>query len=82
MTSRTTTPAQPLVAAESGPVAMGCMRGSPPPDKMVRFAAMGCCRIPKTRRSFANFRKLVLASNISRGQHRRAAVAKWRALAK
>jgi CubicO group peptidase (beta-lactamase class C family) len=68
VTSQTTTPAQPLSAAESDPVNMGWMVGSPPPaDKLVRFADMGHYRFPKTRWSFANFRNLVPSSNISRG---------------
>jgi CubicO group peptidase (beta-lactamase class C family) len=68
MTTQVQSPPQPLSAAESDPLKMGWMVGSPPPDdKLVRFADMGHYRFPKTRWSFANFRTLVPSSNISRG---------------
>jgi CubicO group peptidase (beta-lactamase class C family) len=58
----------PLSAADSDPVKMGWMVGSPPPpDKLVRFADMTHYRFPQTRWSFANFRQLAPTSNISRG---------------
>jgi CubicO group peptidase (beta-lactamase class C family) len=58
----------PLSAAESDPVKMGWMVGTPPPtDKLVRYADMGHYTFPKTRWSFANFRSLVPTKNISRG---------------
>ena len=58
----------PLSAADSDPVKMGWMVGSPPPpDELVRFADMTHYRFPQTRWSFANFRQLAPTSNISRG---------------
>jgi len=62
------TPRPPLSAAESDPVRMGWMVGSPPPpDKLVRFADGTHYHFPQTRWSFANFRTLVPTSNIWRG---------------
>ena len=61
-------PNAPLSAAESDPVKMGWMVGTPPPtDKLIRYADMGHYTFPKTRWSFANFRSLVPTKNISRG---------------
>jgi CubicO group peptidase (beta-lactamase class C family) len=58
----------PLSAAESDPVKMGWMVGTPPPlEKLVQYANMGHYTFPKTRWSFANFRSLVPTKNISRG---------------
>ena len=57
-----------LTPAESDPVEMGWMTGSPPPpDKLVRFADMSHYRFPQTRWSFANFRQLVPTVNVRRG---------------
>jgi hypothetical protein len=57
-----------LSAADSDPVTMGWMVGSPPPaDKLVRYADMGHYTFPKTRWSFANFRSLVPTRNVTRG---------------
>ena len=68
MTSQTTPPAQTLSAAESDPVNMGWMVGSPPPpDKVVRFADMGHFSFPQTRWAFAHMRSLMPSSPISRG---------------
>jgi CubicO group peptidase (beta-lactamase class C family) len=55
-------------AAESDPVLLGWMAGSPPPaDKLVRYADMSHYQFPRTRWSFANFRRLVPTTNIWRG---------------
>ena len=57
---------QPLSAAESDPVRMGWMVGSPPPpDKRVQFADL--FQFPKTRWSFAHMRSLAPSSPVSRG---------------
>lgn len=62
------TPKPPLSAADSDPVKMGWMIGSPPPaDKLVRFGDGSSYRFPQTRWSFANFRQLAPTSNVSRG---------------
>lgn len=66
-----------LSAADSDPVKMGWMVGSPPPaDKLVRYADMGHYTFPKTRWSFANFRSLVPTCNVSRGTGPVAALAR------
>ena len=58
----------PLSAAESDPVKMGWMVGSPPPaDKLIRYDDMSIYRFPQTRWSFANFRQFVPTSNVWRG---------------
>src|SRR5437868_3665237 len=55
-------------AAETDPVKLGWMVGSPPPpDKIVRFADMSHYRFPQTRWSFSNFRQLIPTTNIARG---------------
>jgi CubicO group peptidase (beta-lactamase class C family) len=55
-------------AAETDPVKLGWMVGSPPsPDKLVRFADMSHYRFPQTRWSFSNFRQLIPTTNIARG---------------
>ena len=59
---------QPLSAADSDPVKLGWMVGSPPPpDKLVRFADMSHMRFPLTRWSFANFRRFVPSTQVWRG---------------
>ncbi|MGN1289659.1 MAG: 6-aminohexanoate hydrolase, partial [Bradyrhizobium sp.] len=52
-------PAQvPLSAADSDPVKMGWMVGSPPPaDKLIQFSNGSHFTFPQTRWSFANFRR-------------------------
>lgn len=58
----------PLSAADSDPVKMGWMTGSPPPaDKLIRQADMTLYTFPQTRWSFANFRQLVPSTNVGRG---------------
>jgi hypothetical protein len=55
-------------AAETDPVKLGWMVGSPPPpDRIVRFADMSHYRFPQTRWSFSNFRQLIPTTNIARG---------------
>jgi CubicO group peptidase (beta-lactamase class C family) len=66
-TARAQTPL--LSAAESDPVKMGWMVGSPPPaDKLIRYDDMSIYRFPQTRWSFANFRQFVPTSNVWRGE--------------
>lgn len=56
-----------LSAADSDPVKMGWMAGSPPPpDKLIQFSDATHFRFPQTRWSFANFRRFMPTSNISR----------------
>jgi CubicO group peptidase (beta-lactamase class C family) len=56
-------------AADSDPVRMGWMTGSPPPaNKLVRYADMSLYHFPETRWSFANFRQLMPTTNIWRGE--------------
>lgn len=60
--------APPLSAAESDPVKLGWMVGSPPPpDKLIRFEDMSIYRFPQTRWSFAHFRQFVPTSHVWRG---------------
>jgi hypothetical protein len=66
-TARAQTPS--LSAAESDPVKMGWMVGSPPPaDKLIRYDDMSIYRFPQMRWSFANFRQFVPTSNVWRGE--------------
>ena len=59
---------EPLDAIASDPVAMGWMRGSPPPpDKLIRFADSSYSRFPQTRWSYSNMRQLMPTSAVSRG---------------
>lgn len=58
----------PLSPAQSDPLRMGWMQGSPPPlDKQILFEDGGHYQFPKTRWSFSNFREFVPTSNVSRG---------------
>jgi CubicO group peptidase (beta-lactamase class C family) len=58
----------PLSAADSDPVKMGWMVGSPPPaDKLIQFSNGSHFAFPQTRWSFANFRRFVPTSNVWRG---------------
>jgi CubicO group peptidase (beta-lactamase class C family) len=60
--------APPLSAADSDPVKLGWMVGSPPPpEKLIRWEDMSIYRFPQTRWSFANFRQFVPTSNVWRG---------------
>jgi CubicO group peptidase (beta-lactamase class C family) len=59
----------PLSAADSDPVTMGWMVGSPPPaDRLIRFADGTHMRFPQTRWSFAHFRRFMPSSDIWRGE--------------
>ncbi|NEU96444.1 serine hydrolase domain-containing protein [Bradyrhizobium uaiense] len=58
----------PLSAADSDPVKMGWMIGSPPPaDKLIQFSNGSHFSFPQTRWSFANFRRFLPTSNVWRG---------------
>ena len=58
----------PLNAADSDPVKLGWMAGSPPPpEKLIRWEDMSIYRFPQTRWSFANFRQFVPTTNVWRG---------------
>lgn len=60
-----TAPASP---AESDPVKMGWMAGSPPPsEKRIRYQDGSFYEFPKTRWSFAHMRELVPTARVSRG---------------
>ena len=68
MMAHAQTPPSILSAAESDPVKMGWMVGTPPaPDKSIRYADGSLYRFPQFRWSFANFRQLMPTSNVSRG---------------
>ncbi len=55
-------------AADSDPVALGWMLGSPPAaDRLVRFEDLSMYRFPQMRWSFANFRQLMPSTNVWRG---------------
>ena len=61
------TPTLPT-AAQTDPVALGWMVGSPPPaDKVIRFADGSGYKFPQTRWSFSNFRQLMPTTQVSRG---------------
>ena len=61
-------PPPPLNAADSDPVKMGWMVGSPPPaDRLIQFSNMTHYRFPQTRWSFANYRRFMPSSQIWRG---------------
>lgn len=58
----------PLSAADSDPVKMGWMVGSPPAaDKLIQFSNGSHFAFPQTRWSFANFRRFVPTSDVWRG---------------
>jgi hypothetical protein len=70
-TAATTALAQspPLNAADSDPVKLGWMVGSPPPpEKLIRWEDMSIYRFPQTRWSFANFRQFVPTTSVWRGE--------------
>jgi CubicO group peptidase (beta-lactamase class C family) len=55
-------------AAASDPVALGWMRGTPPPpDKVIRQTDGSYYRFPATRWSFSHWRELFPTANVSRG---------------
>lgn len=55
-------------AAQTDPVTLGWMVGSPPPaDKVIRFADGSGYKFPQTRWSFSNFRQLIPTTQVSRG---------------
>ena len=55
-------------AAQSDPLRLGWMTGSPPPpDKVVRLADGSAWRFPQLRWSFSNYRQLMPTTNVSRG---------------
>jgi CubicO group peptidase (beta-lactamase class C family) len=73
MLSSAAAPAQqgPASPAETDPVKMGWMQGSPPlPDKQVLYEDLGHYQFPKTRWSFSHFRELVPTTNVWRGPSR------------
>lgn len=60
--------AKVLSAAESDPVKLGWMVGSPPPaDKIIRFTDPDYFSFPKMRWTVCNFRQLMPTVNVSRG---------------
>lgn len=66
----TSVQAQPAPAspAESDPVKMGWMQGSPPlPEERIEFRDGSFYQFPKTRWSFAHMRELVPTARVSRG---------------
>lgn len=59
----------PLSPAESDPVKLGWMQGSPPhPEKRVQFRDGSFFAFPKTRWSFAHMQEVVPTARISRGK--------------
>jgi CubicO group peptidase (beta-lactamase class C family) len=66
--STTAAESPPLSAADSDPVRLGWMVGSPPPpEKLIRFADGSHLRFPQTRWSFAHIRHFVPTSGVWRG---------------
>ena len=58
-----------LDAAQSDPVALGWMTGSPPPpDRIIRVEDGSFFTFPRTRWSFAHWRELFPTRNLSRGE--------------
>jgi CubicO group peptidase (beta-lactamase class C family) len=65
--AQTAPPPRPDAVA-SDPATMGCMACfPPPPDRVIRVADGSAHAFPQLRWSFANFRRLVPTSNVSRG---------------
>ena len=57
-----------LNPAETDPVRMGWMQGSPPPpEKVIKFEDGSFGRFPQTRWSFAHYRELFPTARVSRG---------------
>ena len=58
-----------LGPAETDPIAMGWMQGSPPsPEKVVKFEDGSYGRFPQTRWSFAHYRELFPTARVTRGK--------------
>jgi CubicO group peptidase (beta-lactamase class C family) len=56
-------------AAQSDPVALGWMVGSPPPpDKTIRFADGSFYKFPQSRWTFSHWREIFPTRNVSRGE--------------
>jgi CubicO group peptidase (beta-lactamase class C family) len=56
-------------AAQSDPVALGWMVGSPPPpDRIIRFADGSFYRFPQSRWTFSHWREVFPTRNVSRGE--------------
>lgn len=54
--------------AETDPIAMGWMQGSPPPpDKVIKFEDGSFGRFPQTRWAFAHYRELFPTARVARG---------------
>src|SRR5689334_10818178 len=65
--AQTTTP--PLSAADSDPVKMGWMAGSPPPpDKVIRYEDLSFFKFPMTRWSFAHMQQFLPTARVWRGE--------------
>lgn len=59
--------AQLTGAAESDPVRLGWMFGSPPPPaRRIRFEDGSCFRFPQTRWTYSNFQQLVPTKRVDR----------------
>ena len=57
-----------LSSAETDPVKMGWMQGSPPPlDKVIKFEDGSFSRFPQTRWSFSHYRELFPTARVTRG---------------
>ena len=57
-----------LSSAETDPVTMGWMQGSPPPlDKVIKFEDGSFSRFPQTRWSFSHYRELFPTARVTRG---------------
>lgn len=62
-------PAVILSPAETDPVSMGWMQGSPPPpEKTIKFEDGSFGRFPQTRWSFAHYRELFPTARVGRGK--------------
>ncbi|MBK8631562.1 MAG: serine hydrolase [Sphingomonadales bacterium] len=58
----------PASAAETDPVKLGWMQGTPPPEKQIRFSDGSFLHFPKNRWSFAHYRELFPTARIGRGK--------------
>ena len=57
-----------LSPADTDPIAMGWMQGSPPrPDKVIKFEDGSFGRFPQTRWAFAHYRELFPTARVTRG---------------
>lgn len=67
-TEAQTAPPSFPTASQTDPVALGMMRGfPPPPDKIIRFIDGSSSRFPNTRWAFSHTRELVPTASVSRG---------------